>query len=82
MRIVSILHRGCGNQPLERSALALPLGLVVKEEESLVLLDGSADRAAKLVQVEFFLARSEVAAGVERSVAEELKQRSVNLVRS
>ncbi len=51
---VAAHHRLRRNQPGERDAVPLHLGLVVEEEESLVLLDGPANRAAELIQIEFF----------------------------
>src|SRR3981081_1791338 len=58
-----------------------PLGLVIQEEECLVLLNGPAHRAAELVQVEFFACGGEIAASVKLGVPEELKERAVKLVR-
>jgi hypothetical protein len=42
--------------------------------------DGTADRAAELVLLEFFLARRKVVVGIKRIVAQELLQRSVQLI--
>ena len=61
--------------------MALHLGLIVQEEERLILLDGTAERSAKLVQVEFLHRRGEVAARVEVRIPQEFKQRAVHLVR-
>src|SRR5208282_2872437 len=60
--------------------MTLSFRFVVDEEKSLVFLDGSAQRTAKLVQIKLFLERSEIALGIEIGVAEVLVQRSVQLV--
>ena len=62
--------------------MPLHLALVVDEEESLVFLDGAAERSAKLVEVELFSGGCEVAAGIELGVAEILEERSVYAVGS
>ena len=54
--------------------------LTVDEEEGFVFADGSAEGAAKLVQVELFGVVSEVALGIERGVAQELEQAAVKVV--
>ncbi len=62
--------------------MALHLGLIIQEEKCLVLVDRATQRSAKLVQIELLRRLSEVLIGIELGVAEELKQRSVPLVRS
>src|SRR5262249_7390636 len=60
----------------------LSLPLVVGEEKRLVLLDGTAQRGAELIQIELFLGCRKKAAGVQLRVAEKLKHRAVKLVGS
>ena len=61
--------------------MALHLGLIIDEEERLILLDRAAERSAKLVQVELLHRRGEVALRVEVRVPQEFEQRAVKLVR-
>ena len=62
--------------------MQLSLSLIVDEEEGLVLLERSTQRATELVQVELFPLAGEIAACVQRGVAEEFKYCSVKRVRS
>src|SRR5882762_5589810 len=73
---------GCGNQSCEWDSLPLVPALVVNEEEGLVFPDGPAQRSAVLVQIEFLALGGEITAGIERSIAEELEQGTMELVRS
>ena len=52
--VVAVLHGLGRNQAHERNAVPLHLGLVVEEEERLVLLDRTAERATELIQIELF----------------------------
>jgi hypothetical protein len=74
----SLRHRG--NHPRERNPVALVFLLHIGEEEGLVFLDGAAQRAAKLIEIELFGGRGEEAAGIQVGIAEELENASVELV--
>src|SRR5208282_3251179 len=66
----------------EGETLEAALALIIQEEERLVLLNGTAQRAAELVLFELpAIGRKEVAR-VERGVAQELKQGAVKIVGS
>src|SRR5579862_9504134 len=62
--------------------MTLLFRLIVEEEERFVFPDRAAKGSAELVQVKLLPECGEVAARVELRVAQELKQRSVVLVRS
>ena len=65
------------------SGVNLPQGLVIAEEEELVLQDGSAQSATKLLSVEGQRGATEVVGiGVDMPVASEQEARTVNLVGS
>jgi len=70
----------CWHQSRKRNAVAKAFGLVVDEEKSLVFLDRSTERAAKLIEIELLLEGSEIALGVELGIAKVLVERSVQLV--
>src|SRR5713101_6154341 len=77
---VSTNHRLCRDQTRKRNSSALPRPLIVHKKEGLVFLNGSAERPAELIQIEFVLRRSEILCGIQLRVAEKLKQGSVELV--
>ena len=62
-----------GTRPVKRNAVPLIFLLEVGEEESLVFLDRTAQRAAELIQIEFFGRSREEAARIEVGIAEELE---------
>src|SRR5262249_40013047 len=64
-------------QTNKRDAVALHLGFIVDEEECLVFLDRSAQRAPELVKVEQLFNGREVAGRVQFGVPEKLEQRAV-----
>src|SRR6202035_4189012 len=59
--VVAIHHGRRGNQSDEWRAMALALSLIVDEEESLVLLDGTAQGESELVEVELLFGACEIA---------------------
>jgi hypothetical protein len=63
-----------------RDVLIIAETFVVREEVGMVVHHGAADRAAELVLLELFLPRREVVVGIECVVAQELVQRSVDLI--
>ena len=65
-----------------RNVLIIAETFVICEEVGVVVHHGAADRAAELVLLELFLPRREVVVGIERVVAQELIQRSVQLIRA
>ena len=76
-------HRGGGHESTkEIFPLSKSPALVVDEEERLILSDRAAQRTSKLVQIELFPGRGEVAFCIQRSVPKKLKQRSMKLVRT
>src|ERR1700686_1634753 len=75
-------HCSRGNQAGKRYSEALHLRLIVKKEESFVLSDRAAQRAAKLIQIKLVSSRSEIVAGIKDGVPKILEQSSVKLVRS
>src|ERR1022692_1659519 len=65
--------------------MPLPLGLVIGKEKRFVLLDGTAQRATELIQIELFFWRwgaEIVGFGVQLRVAEKFEKRTVKLVGS
>jgi hypothetical protein len=53
--------------------MTLPFALIVKKEVRFVLLDGTAEGASKLVQIELLPGRGEKAARIQLGVAEEFE---------
>src|SRR6266478_2268675 len=80
IRVVPVSHRVAGQQSCKRDAATLKFLFAVDEEKCLVLSDWSANRPAKLIQVEFFRGRCEKALGVQRCVSQEFEQRAVEIV--
>ena len=52
----------------------------IEEEKGLVLSNGAADRAAKMVQVELFRRGGKVALGIKRGVAQKFEERPVKII--
>ena len=77
---VGCRHCSGRNEPRKGYALTLHLGLIIDKEKSFVLPDGSAQRTAKLIQIEFLFGREEIAGGIKVGITKELKQRTVPLI--
>ena len=76
-RVVGEIARAHGqrrHQAGEGNAVQLIFLFAIDEEKGLVLLNGAADGAAKLVQVELFRGGGEVALGIERGIAHEIRR--------
>ena len=74
------MHGRRRNQTGEGNSLALILLLGIHEEKCLVAADGPSDRAAKLVQIELRGCSVKVALRVEGGVADELEDRSMEVI--
>ena len=60
--------------------MALKFVLDIGKEEGFIFFDGTADRTAKLIQIELLGIGGEIAAGVELGIAKEFKDRAVKTV--
>ena len=69
-----------GTQTRKRDAVALIFLFAIDEEKDLVLANGSADGASKLVQVELFRGGGKVALGIKIGIAHKFKERPVKFV--
>ena len=78
---IAAAHGQRRNQAGEGNSLALILLLAIHEEERLVVADWAADRAAKLVQIEFRRCGVKVAFRVEIGIADEFEERSMEVIR-
>ena len=73
LRKVAGAHGRRGNQAGKRNAVTLILLFEIGEEEQLVFFDGPADRAAKLVELNFSVYGREETARIQIGVAEKLE---------
>ena len=71
-----------GTRPVKGMSVELIFLFAIDEEKGLVLSNGSADGAAKLVQVELFAGGGEVALGIEIGIAQKFVERPVKVVGS
>jgi hypothetical protein len=79
-REIAGAHSQRRHQTRKRNAVALIFLFAIDEEKHLVLANGSANGAAKLVQVEFFRGGGKVALGIEIGIAHKFVERPVNVV--
>jgi len=77
---IASAHGIGGDKTGKDDAVALILLFSIDEEEGFVLANGAADGAAELIQIELFGGGGEEAFGVERGVAEEFKERAMEIV--